>query len=417
MVDVIGDKFANSPKVDYPGTGPKNDNNYVASQGTNMSYGEVYNFVRSARKNNDLGKSQSADDEMQKAVSRYNFSNLLEDSSSAGDHTASLDTYRANRESGNFMNLPTVFLRGQFLLRVLHTNSSNDVNVKLGTLDSKPLKKKMLDGQIGNIEIGELVNGEVIKCNYNETNEYYLLEGSLGIDEIAYKIGKYDVDEIINFTTTTPNNLNVGSRIINSTSGTIIANHTVGDAGTTVTAEKVYELYEIVAGPAYKWREVSAKQGDLSYNKDTDMLYSFNGSSWGFSLPDATTTSKGIVQLVTLTELQNDTGGDSVVTSDVLNDAMENSKTTNGYTYLPNGLILQWGTTTSISSEGTLAVTLPVTYANSVLSAYSTPNRNTNVGGGVNSTYCYVDSTSQITIVNDGYVGGTTTVFWFTIGY
>ena len=47
-----------------------------------------------------------------------------------------------------------------------------------------------------------------------------------------------------------------------------------------------------------------------------------------------------------------------------------NSKATNGYTYLPNGLIIQWGEEASfhdISSDYTTTITFPITFPNAVL--------------------------------------------------
>jgi len=43
------------------------------------------------------------------------------------------------------------------------------------------------------------------------------------------------------------------------------------------------------------------------------------------------------------------------------------SKSTNGYTKLPNGLILQWGEISRGSSDAVIAVTFPITFPNAVL--------------------------------------------------
>lgn len=89
-----------------------------------------------------------------------------------------------------------------------------------------------------------------------------------------------------------------------------------------------------------------------------------------------------------------------------------NSKSTNGYTYLPNGLIFQWGNYTGGAHNPT--ITLPVTFTTSILNVGGIPETNL-------SRMLVVTGTSLSTIsfaqFNDG--GGTSTIpfYWTAIGY
>lgn len=58
-----------------------------------------------------------------------------------------------------------------------------------------------------------------------------------------------------------------------------------------------------------------------------------------------------------------------------------NSKATNGYTYLPNGLIMQWGLQSSVGSGGS-TVTFPVAFPNALLSVMLTPTASASVMAG-----------------------------------
>lgn len=84
----------------------------------------------------------------------------------------------------------------------------------------------------------------------------------------------------------------------------------------------------------------------------------------------------------------------------------------NGYTYLPNGLVIQWGIE-SVAGDTTDTVTLPVTYSNTNLAAYgSFSTDNTTMG---DPCAARVVSTSQITVTNA--TGATFNIHWLSIGY
>lgn len=133
---------------------------------------------------------------------------------------------------------------------------------------------------------------------------------------------------------------------------------------------------------------------------------SFNGSAnittntWGYSRNLAFTgfaTGNGNV---------DGSGNVSITLS--MGSGFTSSKTTNGYTYLPNGMIFQWGYTNG-------DVTFPITFPNACLNASLTSN-NTSTSG-----YDYKIAASNLTttgfsITRDSDDVGTY-VYWFAIGF
>jgi len=75
-----------------------------------------------------------------------------------------------------------------------------------------------------------------------------------------------------------------------------------------------------------------------------------------------------------------------------------NSKTTDGYTYLPNGLIMQWGTDPTLKDfPASATLTFPIAFPNAILNAQAT------LYGSAPDGMIYVSatSTSQITLTYD----------------
>ena len=87
------------------------------------------------------------------------------------------------------------------------------------------------------------------------------------------------------------------------------------------------------------------------------------------------------------------------------------SKSQNGYTYLPNGLILQWGVAINVGGNSTQSVTLPITYPNAIWMTQATAGTTANINEPV---YSYSQTTSSITVRNSSST--TVNIYWFTIG-
>lgn len=88
------------------------------------------------------------------------------------------------------------------------------------------------------------------------------------------------------------------------------------------------------------------------------------------TVPDASETVKGIVEIATQAEINAGTAGNFAVTPAKLRFGFGISLTTNGYITFPTwmgGLIIQWGTTASFSGTP-LAVTFPIPFPTTCLS-------------------------------------------------
>ena len=132
----------------------------------------------------------------------------------------------------------------------------------------------------------------------------------------------------------------------------------------------------------------------------------FNGSS------NITTNSWGYSRNLEFTGFATGNGnvdGSGNVSIELsMGSGFTTSKTTNGYTYLPNGILLQWGYTNG-------DVTFPITFPNACLNASLTSN-NTSTNG-----YDYKIAASNLTttgfsITRDSDDVGTY-VYWFAIGF
>jgi len=90
-----------------------------------------------------------------------------------------------------------------------------------------------------------------------------------------------------------------------------------------------------------------------------------------------------------------------------------NSKSTNGYTYLPNGLIFQWGTYSSGSHGPTIS--LPITFPNTITGLTATP---TATSSGVMCVTSAVSASSFVAKqIRHDDVTQTTNFKWIAIGY
>ena len=87
-----------------------------------------------------------------------------------------------------------------------------------------------------------------------------------------------------------------------------------------------------------------------------------------------------------------------------------NSKATNGYTYLPNGILIQWGYVAPIGpSVNDQLIIFPITF-NNVFHIESTPQYNSTAGIG--GLYWFVKSFSTSQVVFEGIIGR----YWLAIG-
>ena len=85
----------------------------------------------------------------------------------------------------------------------------------------------------------------------------------------------------------------------------------------------------------------------------------------------------------------------------------------NGYAYLMNGTLMQWGSAT-FSGSGNVAVTFPVAYSSTVYNIQLTPS-----GSSSASVYNFIVNTISTTgfgIQVNAPIVGTPQIYWFAIG-
>lgn len=144
--------------------------------------------------------------------------------------------------------------------------------------------------------------------------------------------------------------------------------------------------------------------------------------SASISVPDASTTVKGKVQLATNAEAQALSNELKAITPSTLDNASKGSNqslTTNGYQKLPGGLIVQWGTTSAITVNTNVTITLPITFPNAGLNGQATMINSDSSLTKDNAANVVSISTNQI-IVRANEINANQTAapyYWLAIGY
>jgi hypothetical protein len=129
-------------------------------------------------------------------------------------------------------------------------------------------------------------------------------------------------------------------------------------------------------------------------------------------------TSSGGLNLLNL-------GSSGITFSDstTQNTAGTVSKASPGYTKLPNGLIIQWGTT-AFNGSGSASITFPIAFPTAFLWINASISRGSTLAGYLMSTQIGATSTTGATIIGNYTTGGSVTnltsneaAAWLAIGY
>jgi hypothetical protein len=110
------------------------------------------------------------------------------------------------------------------------------------------------------------------------------------------------------------------------------------------------------------------------------------------------------------------TVGDHLTNKSYVDGAV--SKTANGYVTLPNGLILQWGTTANVAPDNSVVVTFPIAFPTACVNVQASVK--TGTGAGIDVWAIGVTFTSTTTTIGVGANGGSVgavPLCWFAIGY
>ena len=99
------------------------------------------------------------------------------------------------------------------------------------------------------------------------------------------------------------------------------------------------------------------------------------------------------------------------------------SKTSPGYTKLPNGLIIQWGTT-AFNGSGVATFSFPIAFPTAFLWINASISRGSTLAGYLMSTQIGATSTTGATIIGNYTTGGSVTnltsneaAAWLAVGY
>ncbi|WP_425917549.1 gp53-like domain-containing protein [Acinetobacter sp. TSRC1-2] len=95
----------------------------------------------------------------------------------------------------------------------------------------------------------------------------------------------------------------------------------------------------------------------------------------------------------------------------------ESLKSTNGYKYLGDGLIFQWGTSARISDEQTVPTTFPVTFPNTCLNVQLTENELSTSSSNAAHVAATGVTKAGFNLRYNSSAATSTIAFWFAIGY
>lgn len=288
--------------------------------------------------------------------------------------------------------------------------ASSDVNLPnlAGPNKVKPIDDLILKGwdfkqKPAADEFNYVLNNLGMHVSYLEESKTYTFSGD--VTGTATSTGSDDVTFNVSVTDNSHNHIsaNISDATNSNTANMIVKRDASGNfsAGTVTAA---------LSG--------NSSTATTLQNSRTINGTSFNGStnittnSWGYSRNLAFTgfaTGNGNVD-----------GSGNVSISLSMGSGFTNSKTTNGYTYLPNGILLQWGYASSVGEDAVSTITLPVTFPNAAFSLSATPV-SSSVGSGNTdfSAHGKILSTSQIALAittASGTYPGAAGVYWLIIG-
>ena len=135
--------------------------------------------------------------------------------------------------------------------------------------------------------------------------------------------------------------------------------------------------------------------------------YNLSGGNIGFIRGSSTRTLHFSVDTVELIHI----GGYWLEVSSNSDVDFQHLPHSNGYTYIKNGIIFQWGAASNVGASSVQAVTLPITYPNAIWMTQTTAGTISDINEPV---YLYSQTTSSIAVRNSSST--TVNIYWFTIG-
>ena len=293
----------------------------------------------------------------------------------------SADTYTASPSPAI-----TAYATGsEFNLKVNATNTGAST-LNVSAVGAKNIKKYDGAGSKVDLEAGDLQQDQYYKVIYDGT-DFILLNPEI-IDNL--KSNNLTVNDKLN---TQPNTATISSGAITYTGAYMVIDTEGGASSDTLDT-----INGGTAGDRLLLRGATVNQ-DIIISDNTGNIQTNNNTN--FTLEPTHIDSA---------EFYYD-GSNWIQTARRLELDFRSSKSQNGYTYLPNGLILQWGVAINVGGNSTQSVTLPITYPNAIWMTQATAGTTANINEPVNS---YSQTTSSITVRNSSST--TVNIYWFTIG-
>lgn len=189
----------------------------------------------------------------------------------------------------------------------------------------------------------------------------------------------------------------------------------VWDAATEYQANKSYVTGS--NGTIYK-----ALTTNTNINPTTD-----GGTNWTTAVvPAATLTISGIVELATSAEVLSGTDNTRAVTpAGIVGGLLGTSVFSgSGYATLPvvvggirQNLIIQWGSTTAITSGGSVTTSYPVVFPNACFRVLTTVGSSVALAQGYTSATSSSPSNSSFVTYHFASAGGTASYHWLAVGW
>ena len=293
----------------------------------------------------------------------------------------SADTYTASPSPAI-----TAYATGmEFNLKV-NADNTGASTLNISAVGAKNIKKYDGAGSKVDLEAGDLQQDQYYKVIYDGT-DFILLNPEI-IDNL--KSNNLTVNDKLN---TQPNTATISSGAITYT-GAYMVIDTEGGASSdtldTINGGTAGDRLLLRGATSGRNIIISDNTGNIQTNNNTNFTlepthldsaeFYYNGSNW-------------------------------IQTARRLDLDFRNSRSTNGYTYLPNGIIFQWGVASNVGGNSTQVVTLPITYPNAIWTTQATAGTTSDINEPVHS---YSQTTSSITVRNSSST--TVNIYWFTIG-
>lgn len=126
---------------------------------------------------------------------------------------------------------------------------------------------------------------------------------------------------------------------------------------------------------------------------------------------DASETEKGVSQIASQLEVDSGLNDEKFITPLKYMSGFNNSKSSSGYTYLPNGVLLQWARFNS-TVDGSESFNFPIAFPNAIFTAFTN-------SGSVSATNDYKIvsiTTTQITVDRSDTISGSRLFYVYAIG-